>query len=79
MTSRTLADALRMIGWSQRELARRAGVDETRVRRWAAGKAPIPPALAAWLAKAAAWHANHPPPVCNAEAKAAAQRERPMD
>jgi transcriptional regulator with XRE-family HTH domain len=78
MTSRTLADALRMIGWSQRELARRAGVDETRVRRWAAGKAPIPPALAAWLAKAAAWHAKHPPPSCGAEANAA-QRQRPMD
>jgi transcriptional regulator with XRE-family HTH domain len=75
MTSRTLADALRTIGWSQRELARRAGVDETRVRRWAAGKAPIPPALAAWLAKAAAWHAKHPPPSCG-DAKAAGQAPR---
>jgi transcriptional regulator with XRE-family HTH domain len=68
----TLAEALRTIGWSQRELARRVGVDETQVRRWAAGKTAIPPALAVWLAKATAWHAKHPPPVCNAEAKVSA-------
>jgi transcriptional regulator with XRE-family HTH domain len=58
----SLADALRTIGWSQRELARRVGVDETRVRRWARGTAPMPEDVAAWLASAAAWHAEHPPP-----------------
>jgi transcriptional regulator with XRE-family HTH domain len=72
VTSPTLAEALRTIGWSQRELARRVGVDETRVRRWLAGKAPMPLDLVAWLAKAAVWHERHPPPVCNAEAKVAA-------
>jgi transcriptional regulator with XRE-family HTH domain len=62
VTGTTLADALRTIGWSQRELARRIGVDETRVRRWARGAAPVPEDVAAWLASAAAWHAEHPPP-----------------
>jgi transcriptional regulator with XRE-family HTH domain len=70
MTS--LAEALRTIGWSQRELARRLGVDETRVRRWARDAARVPDDVAAWLSQAAAWHAEHPPPVCNAEAKAPA-------
>jgi transcriptional regulator with XRE-family HTH domain len=62
VTATDLALALRTIGWSQRELARRAGVHETRVRRWAAGNAQVPPALAAWLARAVAWHAGNPPP-----------------
>lgn len=63
MTGAELAAALQTIGWSQRELARRLKVGETQVRRWVAGAAPMPPALMAWLAKAAAWHAKHPPPV----------------
>jgi transcriptional regulator with XRE-family HTH domain len=63
VTGAELAAALRTIGWSQRELARRLNVGETQVRRWVAGQAPIPPALEIWLAKAADWHAKHPPPV----------------
>jgi transcriptional regulator with XRE-family HTH domain len=72
VTGVELAAALRTIGWSQRELARRVRVEETRVRRWVAGKAPMPLDLVAWLAKAAVWHERHPPPVCNAEANMAA-------
>jgi len=62
VTGAELAVALRTIGWSQRELARRVGVDETRVRRWARDAARMPDDVAAWLAEAAAWHAEHPPP-----------------
>jgi ribosome-binding protein aMBF1 (putative translation factor) len=38
MTRLPSPSALRTIGWSQRELARGIGVDETRVRRWTAGR-----------------------------------------
>lgn len=53
--------ALASLRWSQRGLADVLGVDERQVRRWAAG-ATIPPAVAAWITKAAAWMDRNPPP-----------------
>ena len=46
MTPAELRDALARIGWSGRELARRAGVAEGTVRHWASGKYPVPPDVA---------------------------------
>jgi transcriptional regulator with XRE-family HTH domain len=62
MTGVELITALATIGWSQRELARRLGIDEATVRRWARSATPVPRPVAAWLRQAAAWHAAHPPP-----------------
>jgi len=62
MTGAELRAALATIGWSQRELARRLGIDEARVRRWARDATPVPGAIAAWLATTAAWVASNPPP-----------------
>lgn len=53
--------ALASLRWSQRGLADVLGADERQVRRWAAG-ATIPPAVAAWITKAAAWMDRNPPP-----------------
>jgi transcriptional regulator with XRE-family HTH domain len=62
MSGAELRDALATIGWSQRELARRTGVSESRVRRWARGTIPVPEAVADWLRRAAEWHIANPPP-----------------
>jgi ribosome-binding protein aMBF1 (putative translation factor) len=62
MTGAELRKALATIGWSQRCLARRLGIDESRVRRWARGTPPMPESVAVWLRKAAAWHTANPPP-----------------
>ncbi|MGD0107284.1 MAG: helix-turn-helix transcriptional regulator [Rhodopila sp.] len=53
---------LQSIGWTQRGLADRLGIHETRVRRWAGGQYQIPPDIAAWLERLAAVHARHPVP-----------------
>ena len=54
MTPVELAAALARIGWSGRELARRANVADGTVRNWASGKYPIPPDLALGLTALAA-------------------------
>lgn len=61
MTPDRLRECLALLRWSQRGLADALQVDERQVRRWAAGAA-IPPPVAAWLAKAAAWMDRNPPP-----------------
>lgn len=59
----TLRTHLETIGWSQRALADRLGIHETRVRRWASGAVQIPPAVLAWLDRLAEAHRAHPAPV----------------
>ena len=54
ITPADLRDALARIGWSGRELARRANVADGTVRNWASGKYPIPPDLALRLTALAA-------------------------
>ena len=61
MTPQRLRECLALLRWSQRGLADALDADERQVRRWAAGAA-IPPAVAAWLDRLAAYHAKHPPP-----------------
>jgi transcriptional regulator with XRE-family HTH domain len=50
------------IGWTQRGVADRLGIHETRVRRWASGKYDIPADVAAWLEALATVHGLHPAP-----------------
>lgn len=61
MTPATLRACLASLRWTQRGLAAALGVQERQVRRWATG-ARVPPAVADWLARAAAWHEANPPP-----------------
>jgi len=62
MTPDALRHCLDTLAWSQRGVAALLAVNEREVRRWAAGRGPIPPAVAAWLALLAAFHERHPPP-----------------
>lgn len=72
MNPTELRVALDALGMSQRGLADALAMDERQVRRWFQG-ATVPPAIAAWLARAArdlaplqdaiyAWHEKNPPP-----------------
>jgi plasmid maintenance system antidote protein VapI len=62
MTPARLAECLDLLRWSQRGLAAAIGYDDRLIRRWIAGRRPIPVHVAAWLERAAGWHAENPPP-----------------
>ena len=66
MTGSELAACCDSIGWSLRTLADRASVRQTTVQRWAHDQQPIPPLIAAWLTKLAAFHRRNPAPVYRA-------------
>jgi hypothetical protein len=50
MTPDQLNEALRILGWSTRELARRVGCSPETSRRWTIGQLPVPPDIAVWVA-----------------------------
>jgi len=60
MSSYRLLVCLTIIGWSDRNLARRTGRHQTTVVRWAKGLSPVPDEVAAWLETLAAFHLAHP-------------------
>lgn len=62
MSPYRLAVCLAIIGWSERELARRTGRLQTTVRRWTAGSPAVPAEVAAWVEAMAAFHRAHPAP-----------------
>jgi len=62
MSSYRLLICLTIIGWSDRNLARRIGRQQTTVVRWAKGLSPVPGDVAAWLETLAAFHVAHPGP-----------------
>lgn len=62
MTPARLRECLDLLGWSQRELANQIGLHETRTRRWASGRYPVPPPVEQWLERLVACHAANPPP-----------------
>ena len=49
MTPTRFRACLESIGWSQRALADRLGLHETRTRRWASGRYEVPQNVADWL------------------------------
>ena len=63
MTPTAFRDAVASIGWSFRALADYLDCDDRLVRRWAAGAAEIPPAVAKWIEALARAHRAHPPPL----------------
>jgi transcriptional regulator with XRE-family HTH domain len=63
MTPARLRACLSILGWSQRELANRAGWSEGAIRQWHTGKTLVPFDVGLWLEMLARFHADHPPPV----------------
>lgn len=63
MTPTRLRECLEALGWSQRGLADKLGVHETRARRWARGTLEVPPEVAEWLDKLARTHEAYPMPI----------------
>ena len=53
---------LAILGWSERELARRTGRHQTEVRRWIMAISPIDPDVAEWLTALAQFFRDHPAP-----------------
>jgi ribosome-binding protein aMBF1 (putative translation factor) len=62
MTKDDFNEALRAIGWSNREVARRLNSNETMVRYWSNGRCEVPEDIGRWLSKLAAAHASTPTP-----------------
>lgn len=62
MSPHRLLVCLAVIGWPERELARRTGRLQTTVRRWTGGRSPVPPDVAAWVETLAAFHRANPAP-----------------
>ena len=53
---------LAILGWSERELARRTGRHQTEVRRWMLGSAIVDPDVAKWLTSLEQFFREHPAP-----------------
>ena len=62
MSSYRLLVCLAILGWSERELARRAGQHQTTIVRWVKGLSPVRGEEAAWLETLVAFHIAHPAP-----------------
>ena len=66
MTPDRFRDCLAVLHWPMRSLAKRLGLDERQVRRWAYGEATVPSPLAAWLDDLARHHEARPTPEVSA-------------
>lgn len=63
MSSHRLLVCLAVLGWSERELARRTGRHQTTIKRWASGSGAVDDDTAAWLERLVAFHLAHPAPL----------------
>ncbi len=61
-SSARLLTLLTIIGWSQYDLARRAGRGRTTIQQWCEGRVRVDPAVGAWLETIAAYLTAHPAP-----------------
>ena len=62
MSSYRLLVCLAILGWSERELARRADRQQTTIVRWIKGLSPVPGEMATWLETLVAFHIANPAP-----------------
>ena len=62
MTPQRFEECLAAIGWSILGFSKRLGVTESRSRRWAEGRYPVPADVARWLERLTAAHEKNPPP-----------------
>ena len=77
MSPRRLLICLAVLGWPERELARRTGRHQTEVRRWVNGASPVRADIAVWLETLTAFHEAHPAPRierCRPERRRSARR-----
>ena len=62
MSAYRLLICLAVLGWSERDLARRTGRHQTTVNRWASGSSAVDDYTADWLELLVAFHIAHPAP-----------------
>ena len=62
MSAYRLLICLAVLGWSERDLARRTGRHQTTVNRWTNGSSAVDGDTAAWLELLVAFHIAHPAP-----------------
>jgi len=62
MSPHRLLVCLAVLGWSERELARRTGRHQTTIKRWTEGGGAVDGDTAAWLENLVAFHLAHPAP-----------------
>lgn len=62
MSPHRLLVCLAVLGWSERELARRTGRHQTTIKRWTGGGGAVDGDTAAWLENLVAFHLAHPAP-----------------
>jgi len=62
MSPHQLLVCLAVLGWSERELARRIGRHQTTIKRWTSGSGAVDDDTAAWLERLVAFHLAHPAP-----------------
>jgi hypothetical protein len=62
MSPHRLLVCLAVLGWSERELARRTGRHQTTIKRWTGGSGAVDDGTAAWLERLVAFHLAHPAP-----------------
>jgi hypothetical protein len=62
MSPHRLLVCLAVLGWSERELARRTGRHQTTIRRWTGGSGAVDGDTATWLERLVEFHAAHPAP-----------------
>ena len=62
MSAHRMLVYLAVLGWSERELARRTGRHQTTIKRWTGGSGAADDGTAAWLERLVAFHLAHPAP-----------------
>jgi hypothetical protein len=62
MSPHRLLVCLAVLGWSERELARRTGRHQTTIKRWTGGGGAVDGDTAAWLEQLVSFHLAHPAP-----------------
>ena len=62
MSGYRILRCLAILGWSERELARRTGRHQTTIRRWIDGTGATDADVAEWLQLLAQFHRDHPAP-----------------
>jgi len=62
MSAHRMLVCLSVLGWSERELARRTGRHQTTIKRWTSGSGAVDDDTAAWLERLMAFYLAHPAP-----------------
>lgn len=62
MSAHRVLVCLAVLGWSERELARRTGRHQTTIKRWTGGSGAVDDGTAAWLERLVTFHLAHPAP-----------------